>query len=267
MRIAVFVIAFAALATRQASAQTPEESSFCAALRKTSSVNLVGNWERLFYRSGTQIVELPTAATISKKIDRLFFYIPVDQFLGGQRSVLNVKFVFKLAKPLRREQTVDLYNNGWSTTFAQRAKSNCAGVTVTEYENFHLEQGPSYCLPHYFHQKEPEYFNTLATPQRRQSFAFDDMIDIRRSNLFSDFFGKIGPRPAQAAEREQSTSPNSYVRSWIHNFNYGTEPFRCVGFSPNFIEGAEAVHVRITHHGTNVAATPFPKNWTLTLEK
>jgi len=191
----------------------------------------------------------------------MFYYVHGEDSELGQKSVLNFKFIYKTSKPISRRLEVGLTNNQWPSSRIARIRNDCAGLTIDGYERFHLDNTRSYCLSRHFHQEAP--FNTLATVEQRQSFAFQDMLGTQSSGFF-DLISNLLISPARAIEPSQlSSTEGTLARSWIWNYEYGTSPTgKCISFKPDFPDSAKSVSIRITNHGVNFF--PHARDWSLT---
>lgn len=241
-----------------------QDQTFCAALVSKGLASPFAESDRLFYRARNgEPIELGRSDKLSRRVPALIYYVRGDDSERGQRSVLNLKFVYKTAKPISRRQAVSLINNQWERSRVPIIQNDCAGLTIDGYERFHLENTRSYCLSRHFHQTTP--VNTLATPQLRESFAFQDMIE-QSSPGFFESISNLLISPAKAVEPGQlSTIQGTVARSWIWNFEYGKAPTgTCIPFKPDFPDNATSVSLRVTNHG--IRYQPYPRTWNLTLE-
>jgi hypothetical protein len=239
-----------------AGAETEEQ--FCKAL--TSQVL---PWQdTLYYRDDSGNIVAVKRDDILPRSGLVFFYFVRTNLQDANRaSALNIKFVLKAKKPISRRQFVDLRNNRWQAYGQKRQAriiNDCARLTVDGYDRFHLNNSRNYCLSIHFHQRAPE-FETLATVERSESFAFQDMVGGPPSDLLSGLFGVT---PAKA-DTELSTARLAYSRSWIRNFNHVGDPGRCIAINPEFPESIDSAHLRITNLGTEVGQGITPHNWYL----
>ena len=241
----------------------PIEQKFCADLATRGIAGSSAFGDRLFYRAANgEPVELGRNDRIFRNVPVLFYYVRGDETERGQKSVLNLKFIYKTSKPISRRQAVDVVNSQWQPAAMAQIRNDCAGLTIDGYERFHLDNTRSYCLSRRFHQKTP--YNTLATTQQRESFAFQDMLVTQPSGFLQSLSGFIIPSAKATEPGQISTVQGTLARSWIWNFDYGTsESGTCISFKPDFPDDATSVSLRITNHGVNF--TPHPRDWNLTL--
>jgi len=253
-------------------ARASDESEFCSDLQ---AAGLAQDYysQSIFYKgSDGQPVLLNEFDSLSKsRNDTIFYYLKARPSEIGNRSVINVKFAFKSGRNLTRKDRVDVRNSLWdklSQRRRQKIANDCAHVNVDGYDRFHLNNTRDYCLRSHFHQRAPE-FETLATVQRRESFAFGDMIGESPPGLAGLLVGFLGPRAAQAAavESEFSAAPYSLVRSLIQNFSFGKAADRCVAVRPNYPEDAQFVRMRVNYMGTDVNDEITQHSWRLKLTR
>jgi hypothetical protein len=268
MRYLIVLCASVALAA--GSAEASDESNFCSDLGAAGLAKL-WNSESLFYRDHEgKIVQLAGNAAIPKDgVDTLYYYVNSEPSQLRTRSVLNLKFVYKVDRDVDRKQVVDLRNDRWDRFREKRQariKNDCAHVTVEGYEQFHLNSTRDYCLSTHFHQRAPE-FDTLATVQRRESFAFKDMVGPAPPDLISALFGLFTPGPAAASSVQFSTAHLSQVRSWIQNFVHGETSDTCIKVKPQFPRDADHVQIRITNLGTTPNSYISQRDWYLSFLK
>jgi hypothetical protein len=250
-------------------AETAQERLFCRDLHQQQQGRL---WnDGLYYRaSNGRIVQVAQQGVIARyRVGQLFYYVVGSEQQKDLPGVLNIKFVFRARRPIHRADRVSVYNDRWeSYSQAQmaRAQSDCAALSVSGYENFHLRKTRNYCLRFHFHQRAP--LDTLATPDRRESFAFGDMIPPE-PGLVETAWSFIGPRSAFAAPAgpPPETSPPAQVKSWIRNFNFGDADGRCVSITPQFPQGVDSVHLRINNLGSRLTESPYSQDWHLTFSE
>lgn len=240
----------------------PIEQKFCADLAKAGIANSSAFGDRLFYRAASgEPVELGRTDKISRDVAVMFYYIRGDETERGQKSVLNLKFIYKTSKPISRRQIVGLINNQWPPAGLAKIQNDCAGLTVDGYERYHLDNTRSYCLSRHFHQQTP--YNTLATTQQRESFAFQDMLETQPSGFLQSISNLLIPAAKATEPGQLSTVQGTLARSWIWNFDYGTsDSGTCIPVKPDFPDDAASLSLRITNHGVNF--TPHPRDWNIT---
>ncbi len=238
------------------------EQKFCADLTTRGIASASAFGDRLFYRATNgEPVELARIDKISRDVRVLFYYIRGDEAERGQKSVLNLKFVYKTSRPISRRQVVGLVNSQWRPANMAQIQNDCAGLTIDGYERFHLDNTRSYCLSRHFHQETP--YNTLATIQQRESFAFRDMLQTQPSGFLQSISTLLIPSAKATEPGQISTVQGTLARSWIWNFDYGTSVSGvCISVKPDFPDDATSLSLRITNHGINF--TPHPRDWNLT---
>jgi hypothetical protein len=247
-----------------------DPKKFCTEL----TANSASVWEKsIYYRSpDTQkITKLEFNDQLYRHLnEQLFYFSRSSSVTLGRPGVLNIKLVYLLKPKLKPTSLVNVSNDRWdhlSTRQIEKIKDACSRLTVDEYEGFHLRSIRNFCLNFLFHQTEP--FDTLATPDRRRTFAFDNMIpssNVPFDNPLVAFKFLIGR--AQAAEPSNGTSvetaPRSYASSIIRNFTFGGSVGQCVEIGPiSFPVDATLLHLRVTNLGVNVTDTPDSNDWLL----
>jgi hypothetical protein len=265
-------LAFTAALIASAFAQeTP--SKFCSELTR----QIVSPWDKsIYYRSPNTraITQLNTVDKIYRHLNQQLFYFRQSSDANiGRPGVLNIKVVYLLKPKLKPTSSVGVNNDQWdnlSDADKARISNACAHLTVEGYERFHLANGRNYCLGFLFHQRTP--FNTLATLERRRSFAFGDMIpgsDAPLQNPLVAFWSFIAR--AQAAEQTGTsldTAPLSYAHSVIRNFKFAGMAGQCVeirSLSPP--QDAASLRLRITDLGTDPSDSPVSNDWFLNIDQ
>lgn len=267
-RWALIGLASALFFTATASAQD-DPKKFCAEL----TANPATVWDKaIYYRSpdSGKIIILGQNDTLYRHLnEQLFYFSRSPDAAQGYPGVLNIKFVYLLKPKLKPTNLVSVNNDLWdklSDPQKRRIASACSQLTLEGYERFHLYNTRNYCLAFLFHQKTP--FDTLATPDRRRSFAFADMIpgsDEPTANLFVAFKSIIAR--AQAAEQSNGTfetAPHSYAHSIIRNFKFAGSTGKCVEIRPiSMPEDATLLHLRVTNLGIDLNDSPDSRDWFL----
>lgn len=214
----------------------------------------------LYAVSSNQVKMVKLGQRLSREfLDHLIYFTKSDAGNVGEPSVINVKSVFVTLAPPRRE-TVDVDNDQWnklSNGKRNRVNSICRAVFLDGYEDFHLRNARNYCLSYFFHQKQP--FNTLATRERRESFAFGEMVSERDRLAFLRRFGIAS---AQAAQAGKKNSPKSRTVSSIVNYNYDNTLGSCVTFKIDPPDGTSDLVLRVTNMGFGHVKPKF-KDWNI----
>jgi hypothetical protein len=225
-------------------------NKFCGTLQSTNAVPL-GPYA-LYYTDANGNPVLVSDGMTIPRVSSFFYYIHADNEEFGKPKLLNIKMVFKTGQKIANSRIVSLHNSVWSQYSDQVLRQihiDCGNVDPGTYDNFHLEAPGSvenYCLQHHFHQKSP--IETLATPESRRSFAFQDMLPEDRPDMLAALFTLLGPSPVQAAEQNESTTKISDIRSSIENFSFSKGQDNCVEIKPQIPPTADTAHIRITFH-------------------
>jgi hypothetical protein len=243
-----------------------DAQQFCKKLQTNHAVPL-GPYALYYENQSGQPVIILSGDSIPR-IGSLFYYIHADAMQFGKPGLLNVKMVFKTDHKIAHSRYVYVHNDVWLTYSNERQRQigiDCANVDPQGYEDFHLgsEKNKNYCLLKHFHQKQP--IDTLATPEKRRSFAFQDMLNLEQNSAVAGFFGLFSPAPALAGE-QNATETVSDIRSSIRNFTFVNGQDNCLEIKPSIPGTADTAYIRITFHAGSFDYID-PRDWKLKFSK
>src|SRR5262249_38826199 len=110
------------------------DAAFCTGLKAADPQSFQFSEDKLYYRhpASHKITQLISGQSIDRGIKELTYFIRARPDQIGQKSVLNLKFVYAVAAPVNYQDIVGLENDRWfaSQELRNRSLAACSKVTV-----------------------------------------------------------------------------------------------------------------------------------------